>query len=163
MSRYQPINKEISVESMRYMREEEHMNNREIAERLGISVPTVHKYLGKMSPELRAEFRRAGGRTGAAQRWAGVPSTQRVPVATPQEEPDAVLLVTGRVIALKGESAKYMIDCGNSTVGCTIRDRMFQLNLDEIPAIIAELSAINRKLDAIKRKCDAMKMNTEMW
>lgn len=33
MSRYHPIYKEISVESMRYMREEEHMNNREIAER----------------------------------------------------------------------------------------------------------------------------------
>ena len=32
MSKYQPIGKEISIESMRYMREEEHMTNKEIAE-----------------------------------------------------------------------------------------------------------------------------------
>lgn len=155
MSKYHPINKEISVESMRYMRENEHMTNREIAERLGISVATVYNYLGKMPTELIREIRARAGSMGTKTRWGGVASDQRVP-APPQEEPDAVLLVTGRVIALKGESATYTINCGNSTVSCTIRDRVFQLNLDELPAIIAELSAI-------QRKCDALKMTTEMW
>lgn len=156
MSKYHPINKEISVESMRYMREEEHMTNREIAERLGISAATVYNYLGKMPTELIHEIRARAGSMGSKARWGGVASDQRVPVTPPQEEPDAVLLVTGRVIALKGESATYTINCGNSSVSCTIRDRVFQLNLDELPAIIAELSAI-------QRKCDALKMTTEMW
>lgn len=158
MSRYQPINKEISVESMRYMREEEHMNNREIAERLGISTATVHKYLGKMSPELRAEFKRAGGRMAAAQRWAGVPSTQRVPVATTQEEPDAVLLVTDRTVRLSGDTADYEINCSERTVKRYPKESGIALTiaLDQLPAMIAELSAINCKLDALT-------VTTEMW
>ena len=158
MSKYHPIHKEISVESMRYMREEEHMNNREIAERLGISIATVRKYLGKMTPELRAEFKRAGGRTAAALRWAGVPSDQRVPGSTPQEEPDAVLRVTDRTMCLMGDKAKYTIYFTSGNVHCEIEEesRAFRLKIDELPAIIAELSAINRK-------CDTLKMTTEMW
>ena len=158
MSRYQPIYKEISVESMRYMREEEHMNNREIAERLGISTSTVHKYLGSMSPELRAEFKRAGGRMSAAQRWAGAQPTQRVPVPTPQEEPDAVLLVMDRTVRLSGDTADYEINCSERTVKRYPKESGIALtiDLDKLPTMIAELSAINRKLDALT-------VTTEMW
>lgn len=158
MSRYQPIYKEISVESMRYMREEEHMNNREIAERLGISISTVHKYLGSMSPELKAEFQRAGGRMSAAQRWAGAPPTQRVPVHTHQEEPDAVLLVMDRTVRLSGDTADYEINCYERTVKRYPKESGIALtiDLDKLPTMIAELSAINRKLDALT-------VTTEMW
>ena len=149
MSKYRPVGAEISIESMRYMREEEGMTNKEIAERLGLSVATIYHYLGKMPPEMVRKAKSEGGRAGGTARWCAAPTP-------PQEEPDAVLLVTGRVIALKGESATYTINCGNSSVSCTIRDRVFQLNLDELPAVIAELSAI-------QRKCDALKMTTEMW
>lgn len=151
MSKYRPVGAEISIESMRYMREEEGMTNKEIAERLGLSVATIYHYLGKMPPEMVRKSKSEGGRAGGTAKWCAAPTP-------PQEEPDAVLLVTDRTVCLMGDKAKYTIYFTSGNVHCEIEEesRSFRLKIDELPAIIAELSAI-------QRKCDALKMTTEMW
>ena len=94
----------------------------------------------------------------AAQRRAGVPSPVRGPVATHQEEPGAVLLVTDRTVRLSGDTADYEINCSERTVKRYSKESGIALTiaLDQLPTMIAELSAINRKLDALT-------VTTEMW
>lgn len=47
----------VSYSELMYMREHERMSNREIAERVGVSVATILKYIGKMPEDLRKEVR----------------------------------------------------------------------------------------------------------
>jgi hypothetical protein len=52
------------------MRDEENMTYDEIAAAVGCSKTTLCKILGPMSPEQRAERKRAGGRKSCANRWS---------------------------------------------------------------------------------------------
>ena len=78
MSKYRPVGEEISIESMRYMRDEEHLTNKEIAERLGLSYTTVYNYLGKMPPELVSKVVEEAGVYRAATAASRVTDTVKM-------------------------------------------------------------------------------------
>ena len=57
---FRPVEKltdHISMSELNYMREHERMSNKEIAERCGVSVATIRKYIGAMPADLRKEVR----------------------------------------------------------------------------------------------------------
>lgn len=132
--------KDIDLDTMYSMRRDG-MNNRAIADALGVTSQTVYRYIGKQPPELRAVHRRASA----------------VSVPQREEEIPACLAVANRTVMLRGTHLIYDLDLKDQTLQ-VVDDQGsgFRLALDELNDVISELRCI-------ARRAENLKLENEMW
>ena len=143
------------------MRDEENMTYDEMAAAVGCSKTTLCKILGPMSPEQRAERKRAGGRKSSANRWSkssegGYTVERKLQSFKPQrEEPEpvkAVLTVKRRDIQLAGAYMHYTVSASGSCVDVETEQGNVLISVpnDKLDAFIEELTAIRHHLGDVK-------------
>lgn len=150
MARKKLLN-DVSIEELREMRNEG-MSNREIAESLGVSVPTIHRYIGNQPKDMTraniAEGQRHGEvlstRRTANRTVFNAPNAENFASAQPEPElPAACLMVQNSIVELVSAERAYIVDMKESTVELV---GGLKMTYEELTGIIAELSAIHRKL-----------------
>ena len=107
------------------------MSNAAIAESLGCSVATVHKYIGSQTGRRR-------------ERSAKV---EPLPAAM---APAAVLKITSRVVNLEGEAADYTLDTKSGVVLFQIRGGdgcVASVSFEQFEAFSLEIQDIRRRLE----------------
>ena len=85
---------DISRSEMQSMRDDNHMNNRQIAERLGVSIQTVRNYIGAQPKDMPREYK---------------PEPELKPISVKVVNKPALKLVS-TVSLMKGETNEYRID-----------------------------------------------------
>ena len=130
------LTRDLSYTELMYMRENEGMSNREIADTLDVSYQSVLRVIGKQPSGIRK-------------------NTEKQVVQAPAE-PGACLTVTGRVISLTGEQAKYTLDGEHEILLVSIDGNVLQVPFGQIGKIVSELASISRNIHKVMT-------GAEMW
>ena len=124
---------DISTAEMLRMRESEQLNNRRIAERLGVSINTVYRYIGKQPKGMPRERK---------------PEPELEPVSIKVTNAPALKLVS-TVSLLKGETSEYKIDSVKNMVEISglLNGVLDQHTIDQT---IRELNEVKRVFASMK-------------
>ena len=124
---------DISTAEMLRMRESEQLNNRRIAERLGVSINTVYRYIGKQPKGMPRERK---------------PEPELEPVSIKVTNAPALKLVS-TVSLLKGETSEYKIDSVKNMVEISglLNGVLDQHTIDQT---IRELNEVKRVFTSMK-------------
>lgn len=124
---------DITPSEMLRMRESEQLSNRRIAERLGVSVNTVYRYIGKQPKDMPREYK---------------PEPELKPVSFKVTDAPALKLVS-TVSLLKGETAEYKIDSVKNMVEVSglLNGILDQHTIDQT---IRELNEVKRVFASMK-------------
>lgn len=117
------------------------MNNRAIADALGVSLNTVYRHIGKQPPELCDRGIRA----------------KPVSQSQPEDDISACLAVVNRRVVLRGAHLAYDLD---------LKKRMLRIASEAEPGLeltFDELSDVINELRCIARKVETLQLENEMW
>ena len=134
------ILKQVSREEMMRMRESG-MTNMDIANSLGISYPTVYRYLGAQPSR--------GGRVAATIDTSKFKAVESEPVRNePERIEEPALQVVNRTTSLAGIVAAFVVDAKCKMVTMTVDDVTIEVPFDMWSQLTNEVVAINRNLAA---------------
>lgn len=124
---------DITPSEMLRMRESERLSNRRIAERLGVSINTVYRYIGKQPKDMPRERK---------------PEPELKPVSVKVTNAPALKLVS-TVSLLKGETSEYKIDSVKNLVEISglLNGVLDQHTIDQT---IRELNEVKRVFTSMK-------------
>ena len=128
--------KDVSIDELKQLREEGY-SNREIADCLDVSEPTIYRYLGRNPKAIISRVRSEARRKIHGEPLEGPkPVRLKAPAHEQPEQPqNAVLSVKGRKIDLEGMICRYTVFAGKEPCMVMISrgdDRSITLKIDDL-------------------------------
>lgn len=144
--------KDVSIAELEQLRKEGY-SNREIAECLDVTEPTIYRYLGRNPKEIVSRVRSEAWRKKHGEPCEGPkPVKLKAPAPEQPAEPQtAVLSVQGRTIDLEGVVCSYTIFAGKEPCRVMIskgEDSAIMIKLDDLQDFAAEIMCILQHRDA---------------
>lgn len=143
--------KDVSIAELEQLRKDGY-SNREIAECLDVTEPTIYRYLGRNPKEIISRVRSEAWRKKHGEPCEGPkPVMLKAPAhEQPAEPQNAVLSVKGRTINLEGMVCRYTVYAGKEPCMVMISKggRDITIKLDDLQDFAAEVMRILQHRDA---------------